>query len=242
MRRQILPVALLALVVLVLGASSTLAAGGGANFNYVFNGRLLADAGSSSTLAVHVNGGNKAAIKKLIGQSQDQQFAVDASTQYLRWTHGVPTIVPESNLVEGDRVTIQIKAPRPARLADIEATPAWRVADRGPQNGHFPLQPLWLFVGKLDAPAAGGHLSLHISNGNLRALRAMLGQPVDQSFSYGNRTVFVLWHGRVPEVISPSQLQVGDKISVRIRAPRFFSLAQVEQVPAKHVGDHEPGT
>ena len=241
MRRHILPLALLALVMVAAGASSTLAAGNGANFNYVFNGRLLADAGSSSALAVHVNGGNKAAIKKLIGKSRDQQFAVDANTQYLRWTHGVPTVVPESNLVEGDKVSIQIKAPRPAPLADIEATPAWRVADRGP-NRRYPAQPLWLFVGKLNAPAAGGHVSLHISNGNLRALRAMLGQPLDQSFSYGNRTVFVLWHGKVPEVISPSQLQVGDKISVRIRAPRFLSLAQVEQVPAKHVGDHEPGT
>ena len=241
MRKHFLPIALLALAVLAVGASSTLAAGSAANFNYVFKGRLLADAGSSSTLAVHVNGGNKPAIKKLIGESRDQQFAVDANTQYLRWTHGVPTVVPESNLVEGDRVTIQIKAPRPAPLADIEATPAWRVADSGP-NGRFPLQPLWLFVGKLNAPAAGGHVSLHISNGNLRALRAMLGQPLDQSFSYGNRTVFVLWHGKVPEVISPSQLQVGDKISVRIRAPRILSLAQVEQVPAKHVGDHEPGT
>jgi len=240
MRRQILPVALLALVVLVVGASSTLAAGGN-NFNYVFNGRLLADAGSSSTLAVHVNGGNKPAIKKLIGQSRDQMFAVDSNTQYLRWAHGVPTVVSESNLVEGDKVTIQIKAPRPASLADIEATPAWRAADRGP-NKHVPLQPLWLFVGKLNSPVSGGQVSLHISNGNLRALRAMLGQPLDQTFSYGNRTVFVLWHGKVPEVVSPSQLQVGDKVAVRIRAPRMLSLAQVEQVPAKHVGDHEPGT
>jgi hypothetical protein len=41
-------------------------------------------------------------------------------------------------------------------------------------------------------------------------------------------------------VISPSQLKVGDRISVRIRAPRRDSLAQVEQVPARHVGDHEP--
>ena len=53
-------------------------------------------------------------------------------------------------------------------------------------------------------------------------------------------TIFVLWQGRVPTVISPGQLHVGDSISVRIRAPHAFSLAQVEQVPANHVGDHEP--
>ena len=51
---------------------------------------------------------------------------------------------------------------------------------------------------------------------------------------------FVLWHGRVPTPISPSQLHAGDRISVRIRAPGAFALGQVEQVPANHVGDHQP--
>jgi hypothetical protein len=69
----------------------------------------------------------------------------------------------------------------------------------------------------------------------------MLGQPVDQTFSYDRHTIFVLWQGRVPTLISPSQLKVGNRISVRIRAPSNSSLAQVEQVPANHVGDHEPG-
>jgi hypothetical protein len=45
----------------------------------------------------------------------------------------------------------------------------------------------------------------------------------------------------VPTPISAGQLHVGDKISVRVRAPRLYSLAQVEQVPANHIGDHEPG-
>jgi hypothetical protein len=41
-------------------------------------------------------------------------------------------------------------------------------------------------------------------------------------------------------VIGPSQLQAGDRITVRIRAPRSSTLAQVEATPANHVGDHEP--
>jgi hypothetical protein len=68
----------------------------------------------------------------------------------------------------------------------------------------------------------------------------MLGQPLDQTFSYDRHTVFVLWHGRVPTVVLPGQLHTGDSVTVRIRAPRSFSLAQVEQVPANHVGDHPP--
>ena len=174
-----------------------------------------------------------------IGQSDDRNFAVDSNTQFLRWTHGVPTVVPESNLLAGDRVTVRIRADRSSSLSQVESTPARQVADQGP-SGRFPRQPLWLFIGTLNGPASGGHVSLHITNGNLRALRGMLGQPLNETFSYDAHTVFVLWQGRVPTLISPGQLKVGDRISVRIRAPQRYSLAQVEQVPANHVGDHEP--
>ena len=239
MKKQFLFGALLAVAMLTAGASATFAARTSGNVLYVFNGRLMADPGTGSTISVDVNGGNRAALKKLVGQSDSAQFAVDAGTQYLRWTHGVPTVVSESNLVAGDRVSIRITADREASLAQIEATAARRVADSG-SPGRFPAHPLWLFRGTLDAPATGGALTLHIRDGNLRALRAMLGQPLDQTFHYDGHTVFVLWQGRVPTVISPAQLHPGDTISVRIRAPHAFSLGQVEQVPANHVGDHEP--
>lgn len=239
MKKQFLFGALLAVALLTAGASATYAARANGNVLYVFNGRMMADAASGTTIAVDVNGGNRLALKKLVGQSDSANFAVDAGTQYLRWAHGVPTVVTESNLVAGDRVSVHVMADRHASLAQIEGTAARRVADSG-QPGRFPTQPLWLFRGTLDAPAASGKVTLHIKDGNLRALRGMLGQPLDQTFRYDGHTIFVLWQGRVPTVISPSQLKVGDSISVRIRAPRAFSLAQVEQVPANHVGDHEP--
>jgi hypothetical protein len=243
MRRQILHLALVSLALLTVGASGTLAASStGGKALFIFNGRLLADAGSSPSLFVDVNGGNRIALKKLIGHGDNQQFAVGANTQYIRWTHGVPTVVPESNLVAGDRVSVKVRADRRASLAQIESTPARVVADTGPPNRRYPHRPLWLFIGTLNAPAAGGHFTLHITNGNLRSLRAMLGQPLNQTFTYDSHTVFVLWRGRVPTLISPSQLTVGDRISVRIRAPRAFALGQVEQVPANHVGDHQPAS
>ena len=239
MKKQFLFGALLAVALLTAGASATYAARANGNVLYVFNGRMMADAASGTTIAVDVNGGNRLALKKLVGQSDSANFAVDAGTQYLRWAHGVPTVVTEANLVAGDRVSVHVMADRHASLAQIEGTAARRVADSG-QPGRFPTQPLWLFRGTLDAPAASGKVTLHIKDGNLRALRGMLGQPLDQTFRYDGHTIFVLWQGRVPTVISPSQLKVGDSISMRIRAPRAFSLAQVEQVPANHVGDHEP--
>src|SRR5438477_6847049 len=153
MRRRFTYFVIAALVLVAAGASSTLAAGGG-NLTYMFNGRLLTDAGNSSSLYVDVNGGNKPALRKLLGQSDNQYFAVGSGTQYLRWSHGVPTVVAESNLVAGDVVSVQIRAARDASLAQIEAATAFRVADRGPTPGHAG-RPLWLFIGSLNSPAAG---------------------------------------------------------------------------------------
>ena len=239
MRRRLTYVALAALVLLAAGASSTFAARGSGNVTYVFNGRLLADAGNSSTLLVDVNGGNRIALKKLVGLSDNQNFAVGAGTQFLRWSHGVPTVVAESNLVAGDAVSVHVRAPRTASFAQIAATAAARVADRGPTPG-FAHRPLWLFIGTLNSPAANGKVSIHVQSGNWLGLRKMLGQPLDESFSYGPRTIFILWRNGVPTLISPAQLRVGDRISVRIRAPRADTLQQAEQVPARHIGDHEP--
>jgi hypothetical protein len=240
MRRHLLPLALVALAVLTAGASGSFAARSGGGALFVFNGHLMADAGSSSTLYVDISGGNRIALKKLVGQGKSQQFTVGQNTQYIRWTHGVPTAVQESNLAAGDRVSVKIRAARSSSLAEIEATAARRVADSGPNPG-FAHKPLWLFVGKLNAPASGGSFSLHITNGNQRALQRMLGQPLDQSFSYDPHTIFVLWQSGTPTLISPSQLVVGDRISVRIRARAVSSLSQVEATAANHVGDHEPG-
>jgi hypothetical protein len=240
MRRRLTYVALAAFALLAAGASSTFAARGGEQ-TYIFNGRLLADAGNSATVYVDINGGNKPALRKLVGHDDDQSFAVGSGTQFLRWSHGIPTVVSEANLVADDVVSVQVRAPRDASLAQIESTLAFRVADRGPSPGHA-ARPLWLFIGSLNGPAANGKVSIHVQSGNWLGLRKMLGQPVDESFSYGKRTIFILWQGGVPTVISPSQLKVGDRISVRIRAPRSYSLQQAEQVPANHIGDHEPNT
>ena len=239
MRRRFVYLVLAAFVLLAAGASSTFAAHRSGELVYVFNGKLLADAGNSSALSVEVKGGSKAALRKLIGQGADQHFAVDSHTQYLRWSHGVPTVVNESNLVAGDVVSVNVRAARSASLAQIESAPAARVADSGPTPGRAK-RPLWLFIGALSAPPANGNLTLHVQSGNWLALKKMLGQPLDETFSYNNRTIFLLWRDGKPTVISPSELKAGDRISVRIRAPRSDSLQQAEQVPASHVGDREP--
>ena len=113
MRKHLVYLGLVAAAaMLTVGASSTLAARSSGTINFSFNGRLLQDAGNSTSLFVDVKGGNKPALRKLLGQGHTQQFTVGANTQYIRWTHGVPQVVDESNLAADDRVTVNIRAPR----------------------------------------------------------------------------------------------------------------------------------
>jgi hypothetical protein len=240
MRIRLLFVAFVALAVLGLGASGSVAAGKPASVAFVFRGELLGSPPPAApSLLIDVGGGNQRALRLLIGHSSSQSFAVDSHTEYLRWTHGVPTVVAENNLAAGDELTIRIRSPRDSSLQQVESMPANVVADRGPNPGR-PGKPLWLFEGKLNAPATAGKLSIQVMDGDHRALKAMLGQSIDQTFAYDTHTVFILWQGRVPTPISPSQLKVGDRVSVRIRASGRSSLAQVESTPANHVAEHEP--
>ena len=83
---------------------------------------------------------------------------------------------------------------------------------------------------------------MDVGGGNRRALRLLLGNARQQSFTYGPETIFLRWQGKVPTVISPADLTLGDRITVRIRAPWRSTLAQVESTPAVHIGEHEPPT
>jgi len=205
---------------------------------YVFNGEVLTAPGANAgSLSVQVDGGNHAALKALIGGAQNENLTLDANTRVLIYSRGVPHVGNTSEIQQGDFVTVVVRAPHNSSLQQLVGMPAVSVSDHAAPHG---ARPLWLFIGSVAGPQVGGHIALHVESGNWKALNAMLGQPVDQSFSYDDGTIFLLWQGRVPTVIGPSQLQAGDRITVRIRAPRDSTLPQVEATPANHVGDHEP--
>lgn len=234
--RLLTAIALAALACTVVAAT---ALGGGNGRLYQFRGDVVS--ASSSSLQISVTGGNHLALKTLIGQSQNESFTLGAKSEILVWSHGVPHVGSVADLKQGDDVTINVRAKGGASLAELLATPAATVADRGAQNAGGG-KPLFLYIGTVAGGQAGGHISLHITSGNWRGLRTMLGQAsVDQTFSYDNGTIFLLWQGRVPTVIEPSQLKAGDRITIRIRAAGNATLAQVEATAANHVGDHEPG-
>jgi hypothetical protein len=226
----------LSVALLAVGAAQ----GGGFGARYVFRGHLLATPpGNATSISISVEGGNKIALQKMLGASVNQTFAVGTGTEFLKWSHGIPTVVHSNDLSAGDWVVVRVRAPWNATLSQIEARPAGIVSDRVTEPLP-PRRPLYLFRGSLAAPAGTNTLTLDVRGGNRRALRLLLGQQSQQTFTFGPETIFLLWQGKVPTVISAAQLTVGEHITVRIRAPRGSTLAQVESTPARHVGEHEP--
>jgi len=212
----------------VVAGGATAAQRDHAGQRYVFNGEVLTAPGANAgSLSMQVEGGNHAALKALIGAAQNQVFRLDAGTRVLIGLHGVPHVGSTSEIQQGDFVTLTIRAPHDSSLQQLESTPARGLSDHAAPRGG---RPLWLFIGTVAGAQSGGHVALH----------AMLGQSLDQSFAYDDGTIFLLWQGGVPTVIGPSQLKAGDRITVRVRASRDSTLAQVEATPAAHVGDHEP--
>jgi len=201
---------------------------------YEFRGELLAV--NSTSVQLRIAGGTHDALKALLGQSQDQTFAVDSSTKIVI-SGRAGTLAA---LKIGDEVVLRARADRGSSLADLEAQPAVAIADHTAPAPHTS-GPLFLYIGTVSGPQATDHVTLHVESGNWRALQTMLGQSLDQSFKTDDGTIYLLWQGGKPTVIAPSELKAGDRITVRIHAPRDSSLSQVEAVPAAHVGDHEPG-
>lgn len=232
--------ATLALSALAFAVLVTAAAGGEKGRLFQFRGDVVA--ASATSLQLNVEGGNHDALRALIGQSQTETFTLDGKSEILVVQSGVPHVGSATDLKAGDNVTVNVRGKAGASLADLLGTPAASVSDRGNGAKATDSKPLFLFVGTVTGGQSGGHIALHVTSGNWRALKTMLGQAsVDQTFTYDNGTIFLLWQGRVPTVIDPSQLKAGDRITVRIHAPRASTLAQVESTPAARVGDHEPG-
>jgi hypothetical protein len=232
-------------ILLATAAAALLAAGaafadngnGPAKIRYSFLGQLTATPANGS-VSITVEGGNRPALRAMLGQPVTQTFAYGSNTEFLKWSAGIPAVVQAGDLAAGDFVWVHVRAPRGSTLAEIEQQQAGLVGDHG-ATLNKPDKPLYLFRGTLTAVGSSG-VTVHVTGGDARAMRLLIGQSADQTFTFGSETIFLLWQGKVPIGIDPSKLVVGDKIIVRIRADKGSSLAQVESTPANHIGDREP--
>ena len=234
--RLLVTIAIAALACASVAATASAERGGKGKL-FQFRGEVVT--ASSTSVQVTVEGGNHAALRAMLGQSQNQTFTIGPKTEILVWDKGIPHVASYGDLKPNDWVQVNVRAKAGSSLGDVEANAAGIIGDHGTKPGR-PEYPLFLYRGTVDGPQSGGHIQLHVRGGNARALRSLIGQSSDQTFTYDTNTIFLLWQGKVPTVIDPSQLKAGDLISVRVRAPKASTLAQVESTPAKHVGDHEP--
>ena len=143
----------------------------------------------------------------MVGQPSGQAFAVNSNTQYLRWVHGVPTVVQQSNLAEGDQLVVAHSRTREARRSpQVEASAAKVVADHGPNPGRADGSRSGCFQGTLNAPAANGHLGVHVLDGNHRALKGDARPGTDPVVRLRAAHGVHQWTGPRARRSSPSQL------------------------------------
>jgi len=232
--RTKLVLATIAAALLSAGAAT---ANNGHLIRYSFLGQLTATPGNGG-VSITVQGGNKVALRAMLGAPVTQTFAYGDKTEFLKWSQGKPTVVDGSTLAAGDFVWVHVRAPRGDSLADIEQRQAGIVGDHGTQL-FKPDKPLYLFRGAITGVATGT-VTVDVRGGNHRALKLLVGQSKTQTFTYGDSTIFLLWQGKVPTVIDATKLTIGDRVVVRIRAAAGSSLAQVTSTPANRFGEHEP--
>src|SRR5215210_8501464 len=95
--KRTLPIAL-AILVLGLLASAAAVAGGPREYNVLYQFRGHLETASATAVSLTVEGGNRIALKKMLGASVDQTFTAGASTEFLKWSKGIPTVVGPGDL------------------------------------------------------------------------------------------------------------------------------------------------
>jgi hypothetical protein len=235
--RLILTISLAAIVCSALAATASAGRGGHGQL-FQFRGEVVST--SPTSVQITVEGGNHAALRAMLGQSQNQTFTLGTKSEVLVWSHGIPKVGAYTDLKANDWVQINVRAKHGSSLAEIETNPAGIVGDHGAAPGKAG-KPLFLFRGTYAGSPTAGKFNVDVKGGNRLALRKLIGQSSStQTFSYDANTIFLLWQGKVPTVIGPADLKAGDRITVRIRAPRHSSLSTLLATPARHVGEHEP--
>jgi hypothetical protein len=174
----------------------------------------------------------------MLGAPVDQTFAYGDKTEFLQWSNGVPKVVQAGDLDVGDYVRVNVRAPRGSSLATVESTNAFLIGDHGTELTR-PDKPDYLFRGKIESVGSSS-VTLTLRGGNLRALRLLRGESRTQTFTVGSSTIYLLWQGKVPTVVSLSDLKVGERAGIHVRATAGSTLAQVESTAAAKVAEHEP--
>jgi hypothetical protein len=225
-------------------ASLTLAGAASAHARgvaYEFRGTAVAAPGTGATqIQVQVTGGNRQALKALLGAAQPTTFAADARTRWIVVSGNTPVLAASDVVLAGDVVRVVVRAPRHTALAGLVATPAASVTDLTARTR--PAGRLYLFGATASAIDTTAHtITVDVNFGNWRGLYALLGQPLHQTFTYNAGTVFLKWRHGVPIGVDPSVIHAGDPLTLRVFAPTWNApLSTLVATPLWRVKLGEP--
>jgi hypothetical protein len=188
---------------------------------YEFRGTAVVAPGTgASQIQVQVTGGNRLALKALLGAAQPTMFATDARSRWIAVQGNAPLLGASDTVLAGDLVRVVVRAPRHTPLATLVATPAASVTDLSARTR--PHGRLFLFGATLSAIDTNAHtITVDVNFGNWRSLFALLGQPVRQTFTYDANTVFLKWRHGVPIGVVPSIIHAGDPLTLRVFGPTW---------------------
>src|SRR3954454_20437651 len=85
--------------------------------------------------------------------------------------------------------------------------------------------------------ASSTSLQISITGGDHSALKALIGQSQNETFTLGAKSEVLVWSNGVPHVGSAADLKPGDRVTVNVRARAGASLAELLAVPAATVAD-----
>src|ERR1700733_6431737 len=129
MKHRLLTTLALAVLACAVLASTAVAGGHNKGRLYQFRGEVVA--ASSTSVQVTVEGGDHAALRAMLGQSQNQTFTLGTTSEVLVWTAGVPHVGTYSDLKTGDWVQVNVRAKAGSSLSEIEANAIGIVGDHG---------------------------------------------------------------------------------------------------------------
>jgi hypothetical protein len=155
--RLILTIGLAALVCSAVAATAS--AGPGGNRLFQFRGEVVA--ASATSVQITVEGGNRAALRAMLGQSQNETFTLGTTSEVLVWSHGIPKVGTFADLKTNDWVQVNV-ARRPALLCRTSWRPQPhrrrpRHRARQGRQASFPLPRTYAMRPKINVDVKGGN-------------------------------------------------------------------------------------
>ena len=105
--RLILTIGLAALMCSAVAATASAGRGGNGRL-FQFRGEVVA--ASATSVQITVEGGNRAALRAMLGQSQNQTFTLGTTSEVLVWSHGIPKVGTYADLKTTDWVQVNVRA------------------------------------------------------------------------------------------------------------------------------------